>query len=99
MANLPQFQSDDVTFQMMQSKWGSILNPVISNPTTNPLILKNISLQTGTNVINHKLQRMQQGWIVADINNSATIYRSQPFNEITLTLTSSAPATITLLVY
>ncbi len=96
---LPQFQSDVTPFQMMQSKWASILNPVLSNPATNPSILKNITLRVGSNVINHKLQREQQGWMIADINGAAQIYRSQPFNEITLTLVSDAIVTITLLVY
>ncbi len=99
MASLPQFQSDNVPMQMLQSKWGSLLNPILANPSTNPSILKGIVLNTGVNVINHKLGRQQQGWVIADIDNGATIYRSQPFNEITLILTSSAPATITLLVY
>ena len=84
---------------LMQNKWSSQLNPVLANPLTNPTILKNIALVSGANVINHKLGQMQQGWFVTDINASATVYRSAPFNDLTLTLTASAPCTISLGVF
>jgi hypothetical protein len=97
--SLPIFQSATRELQMLQTQWASQLNPVLANPLTDPLIIKNVSLASGANVINHKLQRMQQGWILSDITASATIYRSQPFNDLTLTLTSSAPCTVSLVVY
>lgn len=57
-------------------------------------------MTASTNVINHKLGRMQQGWVITDINNVATsIYRSQPFNDKTLTLTSSGAVTVNIWVY
>ena len=96
---LPQFNFNDRTLSMMSTQWRSILNPVLANPISNPRILKNINLKSGVNVINTGIQQLQQGWIVSDINAVATIYRSQPFNETTLTLTSSAPCTVTLVVY
>lgn len=99
MANLPQFQSDNIQFQMMQSKWGSILNPIIANPLTNPSILQNVQLNAGINVINHKLGKKQQGWFISDIDNPSVIYRAQPLNDSTLTLNSSASAIVTLVVY
>lgn len=99
MALLPSFQSNDRIFQMLQTRWASILNPVLSNPVTNPILLTNITLSTGANVINHTLGKMQQGWIITDINAAVTVYRSATFNDKTLTLTSSGNATINLLVY
>lgn len=99
MATLPQFQSNNQPFQLMQNKWGSILNPIIANPLNNTLLLKDITLVSGTNVINHLLGRPMQGWYITDVNAAATIYRSQPFNNLTLTLTSSGPATINLAVF
>ena len=42
---------------------------------------------------------MQQGWIISDQSAAASIYRSAAFNDLTLTLTSSAPCTINLVVY
>lgn len=84
---------------LMQTKWAAQLNPVISNPLNSISILKNISLVNGATSINHKLGQMQQGWMILDVDAAATIYRSQAFNDKTLTLTSNAACTVTLGVY
>ena len=96
---LPIFKDENTPFQMMQSKWASELNPIIANPMTNMQILKNISLVSGTNVINHRLGQTQQGWLLTDIQGAASIYRSAPFNNLTLTLTSSAAVTVSIGVF
>lgn len=95
---LPQIQTDDREFQLMQNKWASILNPIIAKPLSSSNILKGVILSTGVNVVNHLLARKMQGWIVSDINAPATIYRSQPFNSQTLTLTSTADCIVDLIV-
>lgn len=96
---LPIFKSEDQDLMLLQTKWAAQLNPVLGNALTNPLILKNISLVTGSNVINHRLQQTMQGWIVTDIDSPITLYRSAPLNNTTLTLTASGPATIALAVF
>lgn len=83
----------------MENKWASILNPVLANPMTNMSILENIKLTTGTNVINHLLGQVQQGWVIIDIQGAATIYRNAPFNSTTLSLSSSADVTVSLGVF
>ena len=83
----------------MQNKWASELNPLLNQPQNNGILLKNISLIAGQTIINHRLGKKQQGWIITDINAAATIYRSQPLNDKTLTLTSSAPCTVNLQVF
>jgi hypothetical protein len=83
----------------MQTKWASELNPVLAIPLLHGTQLTEISLINGVTVINHRLQRTQQGWLITDISAAATIYRSQPFNSTSLTLTSSAAVTISLWVY
>ncbi len=97
--SLPVFKDPNVNLMLLQNRWSSQLNPVLANPLTNPTILKNIALVSGANVINHKLGQTMQGWFVTDINASATVYRSAPFNDLTLTLTASAPCTISLGVF
>lgn len=97
--NLPTWQSTDKDFQLMQSKWASILNPLLSRPLSSNNVLKNIQLINGVNVINHLLGRNMQGWILSDVNASASIYRSQPMNDLTLTLTSDADCTVNLVVF
>ena len=96
---LPKFKNEDQTLQLLQDKWTGILNPIIANPLLNGNILKNVPLINGVTVINHLLQKQMQGWLVIDQNASAIIYRSQPFNFQTLTLTSNAAVTVSLLVF
>lgn len=79
--------------------WKSYLDQILANQLLQGILIKNQSLQTGSNIINHLLGRLQVGWIITDQNASAAIYRSQPFNASTLTLTSSAPATVNIWVF
>ena len=83
----------------MQTKWASTLNPIIANPLNSVQILNDVQLKNGATMINHKLGRKPQGWLILDINAAATIYRSQPFNDLILTLTSNADVTVTLGVF
>lgn len=88
--SLTQFQSNNRDFQLMQNSWAAQINPLLSQPLNNGLILKNISLINGTTVVNHLLGRNLQGWFLVDSDAAATIYRSAPKNNLTLTLTSDA---------
>jgi hypothetical protein len=56
-------------------------------------------LINGTTIINHGLGKMQQGWFIVDINGAATIYRSQPLNDKTLILNSSAAVIVSIGVF
>ncbi len=96
---LPIFNTQDRTLSMMQTQWASQINPVLSNPLTNPLILKGINLVIGANTINHMLGHTLQGWVLTDVDGAAVIYRSQPKNNLTLTLTSDAAVVADILVY
>lgn len=84
---------------LMQTKWKAILDPLIENPLNGLSILANVQLNNGTTVINHKLDRTMQGWFLVDIQGAATVYRSAAFNDLTLTLTSSAPVTVSIGVF
>ncbi len=83
----------------MQNQWASQLNPIIANPTNSMFILQNVTLKTGVNVINHKLGKKLQGWVITDIQGVATVYRSAPLSDITLTLTASANVTCSIGVF
>lgn len=96
---LPIFKDDNKNLMQMQNRWASIINPMLSNPLAQPNILENVSLATGVNVINHKLGRKMQGWFLTDITGIATIYRSAAMNDLTLTLTVSAPITANIGVF
>lgn len=91
-----------LSWELAQTRWATQLDPIISNPTINNLILKNISLVTGTNVINHKLGRNLMGWKPTRVRGPASLYDNQDFNQtpqLTLILVSSADVTIDLEVF
>lgn len=96
---LPYFNSDDQTLSLLQTKWSAILNPILSAPTNQGVFIQNINLINGVNTINHGLGRVQLGWSIVDINGAASIYRSAPFNNLTLTLTSNAAVTVSIEVF
>lgn len=81
------------------TRWKSVLDPIIALPWNSGVLVKNYELIDGLNVLNHGLGRVPQGWIIADINGAAEIYRSAAFNSLTLSLTSNAAVTVSLLVF
>ena len=91
--------STNLPFPLMLTRWASTINQVLSDPLTNHVILTNVVLTAGTNVINTTLGRQMQGWFITDLTAPVTVYRSAPLNNLTLTLTSSGAATITLVIF
>ena len=69
----------------MSSEWSRQLNPILANRLVQGLQLSNITLVASTpQVINTGLGKTQSGWIITDINASAAVWRTQPFNDKTL---------------
>lgn len=91
---LPQIQ--------MENTWASMIEPFLNNVANNSVLLENISLVAGSNVINHRLGRKLKGWKPTRIRSSATLYDTQDSNQtpqLTLVLVSSAPCVIDLEVF
>ena len=99
LMQLPIIKTGQPQFDTQQGRWKSILDPLLAKPLSDLLILPNVVLTAGANVINHRLGRIPQGWVVLDIDAASLIYRSAPFNKLTLNLICSAPATISLGVF
>ena len=103
MAQLPWYSTNTGnladTLSRLQTTWKSLLNPLLANQWTQGQLLTDIDLINGATTINHKLSRQMVGWTIADQNASASIYRSQPLNATTLTLTSSAAVTVNIWVF
>ena len=91
--------SSKLKWESMNPILAGVLNPVLANPTNNIQILENVTLRLGVNIINHKLGTMMNGWFIADIQGSSVIFRSAPFNSLTLVLTASAPVTCNIGVF
>lgn len=95
MAQLPLYTPSDPIL----TRWKAALDPVLAQPLNSSNLVQNVALINGTTVVNHGLGRKPQGWIISDANAAATIYRSAPFNSLTLSLTSNAAVTISLVVF
>lgn len=98
---LPYIQSEEQTLNLIQTKWRSILNPLLATPLTNGQLLTGIRIIPGTNQIAHRLGRKMLGWIVADIDFTSVIYRhpNYPLNDKFLYLNSDSICTISLWVF
>lgn len=99
---LPIFKTPDRILSQLQTQWAKLINPVVNNPTSNSLILSNVLLVSGDNVIDHKLGRELIGWEVVRIRSAASLYDTQDTNqypELTLALHASAPVSVDLLVF
>ena len=97
--SLPIFNGVDKNLSMLQTAWSAMINPFLGRPTNQTNIVSNISLINGVTVVNHLLGRTPQGYFITDINGAATIYRSKPFDPLTLTLTSSAAVVVSIGVF
>jgi hypothetical protein len=93
------FKSPDQTLMLMQKQWTSQLNPLLAVSLTKGSLLSDIKLINGATTFNHYLGKQMSGWAVVDINGQALIYRSQPLNSQTLTLTSDAAVTVSLWIF
>lgn len=99
MASLPIFKDSNKNFMMHQTSWSAAILPTLNNEINQGILLENIALTAGINTINHLLGRKQIGWQISDIDANASMYRSQPLNDKTLTLTVSAPCNVALWVF
>lgn len=99
---LPQFQSGNVPFQLLQSAWATKLNPMLDNAVLKGLLLQDVQLVSGSNTINHGLGRQLQGWIIVRQRAQASIYDTQDANtmpNLTLLLTSDNPVMVNIYVF
>lgn len=92
-------QTQDLPLMLMQQQWSQQLNPLLQMPFSSGSFLTNVQLINGVTTFAHYLGRQMQGWIVSDKDADASIYRSEPLNNQTLTLTSDADVTISLWVF
>lgn len=103
MTILPQFQTKLLELSLMQNRWAEIIQPVVDKPFNSGLILESITVASGDNIINHKLGKKLQGWIVKRMRNGfIQLYDKQDSNimpDRTLVLNSSGSGLIDLIVF
>ncbi len=99
---LPFFKDPNETFMLLQTKWASILNPLLGLPLNSSNLIQGQVLAIGTNQVNHKLGRKLKGWIVTRKTAGASLYDAQNSNQTpstTLALVSDAIVTVDLIVF
>ncbi len=99
--SLPQFNTSDRILSMMQSRWASQLDPVVENPLLKGVILKDVTLAIGDNTVDHKLQRVPQGYLVIDMKDvfSQIFRKESSMPTLNIILNSSALTVVTLYVF
>lgn len=94
------FLSSKLPWDLAQTKWSATLNPIIALPILAGLQIDGINLKANKpQAINHLLQRIPQGWFVVDNTANTSIWRTQGFNPLTITLESSADTTISIWIF
>jgi len=87
----------------MQTVWAQQIVPIIEAPINQGIVLTNVSLVAGANVVNHLLGRKLQGWNVVRMRSTfSEIYDTQDSNSqpgLTLLLNSSVPVVVDLYVF
>lgn len=56
----------------MQTRWASLLEPLLGAPNATPILLERVQLQAGTNLVDHKLQRNLVGWQLSRLRGPTT---------------------------
>lgn len=99
---LPIFQTNNKDMTLMQNSWSSQLNPLLSNASLQSNILKKVTLNVGSNNINHLLGRTLQGYRVIRQRTQSQIWDSQDTNQspqLTLILNATAAVVVDLEVF
>lgn len=106
MARIPKVQTSDREINQLQSNIINAVQPFLNKPMVNGILVQNVSLVTGQNIINHYLGRNLQGWIITRQRALAQVYDQQDASltqSVTLTLqvptvgfTKTAPLVVDL---
>lgn len=99
--SLPQFNTQDRSLTLLQSRWASQLDPIVENPLLKGVILRGVSLAIGDNTVDHKLQRKPQGYIVVRtlIAASQIFEKESSMPTLNIVLNSSAACVADILVF
>lgn len=102
MQSIPKVQTDNREVNQLQSNILTYLNTMGQNALLSGITLQNISLVSGDNTINTKLNRKLQGWFIVRQRGAAQIYDKQDSNKTpnsTLVLNASAAVSVDIFVF
>lgn len=102
MKSFKKLQAKDTDLNMVQFNIEQFVKPLVDNVLLNHVLIKDVMLDVGDNVIDHKLGRQLQGYLVVKKSDNSNIYDKQTTNKTqtkTLVLNSSASVLISLIVF
>lgn len=95
-------QTDDRNINQLQQYFKKVLNPISNNPVIQGLILSKVSLKSGSNTINHTLNRNLVGWFLVRQRGAGSVYDLQDTNtspSVTLVLNASQAVVVDIYVF
>ena len=102
MRSFSKVQTTDRVVNQLQDNIANALSPILKNPQVDGYILSKVTLVSGSNSINHGLDRELQGWFIVRQRASASIYDAEDSNttpQKTIMLTSSAGVVVDIYVF
>lgn len=84
------------------TNWPRLLDPLLDSPIATPIILQEVVLTAGKNVIDHRLGKDLVGYISIGNNGPTTLWSDQANNPLpskNLWLMASSGVTVNLLVF
>ena len=102
MRAIPKVQTNSREINQIQNNIVGQLNNIGNNSISSGIILNNQALKTGTNTINHKLEKPLTGWFIVRQKSLANIYDNPHNNKKparNLILISNADVTVDIFVF
>lgn len=99
---IAQVQTSDRNQNQLQSNIITQLTVLIKNPLMSGQILEDVQLLTGSNTIDHKLNRDLIGWFLVRQRSAGNVFDTQDSNDtpnLNLLLTSSADILVDIYVF
>jgi hypothetical protein len=97
--NFTQIWSQNEEVTRLQSHLKQTLAPLLDLPIQDGVLIQDISIETTDTLVQHKLGRNYEGWIVTRLKDNAVIYESTTSNantDIHIILKGSAACTADL---
>ena len=94
--NFTQIWSPNEEVTRLQSHIKTTLNPLLELPISDGVLLTDLSIATSDTVIDHKLGRQYEGFIITRLKSNSVIFESSSTNDTpdrTIILEASATAT------
>jgi hypothetical protein len=99
---LKQEEVESQELRRVQANLADFVQPLVKNPLLDGVLLRDVALAAGVNVISHGLARAPQGWLVVAPNADVRVWTSASSNPSPtgrLMLEASASCTLSLFVF